>query len=236
MMKIELNKIENMDCLDYLALLPSHSVDMLFVDLPFGITNNEWDKVIPFDKLWPQYNRVVKVNGAMVFNAAQPFTTDLINSNRKHFKYTKVWNKVLCSTGLYAKYQPLRVHEDIVVFYRKFPTYNPQFTHGHERKIVRSRKASAVGNYCATKGKKQDYDSTNRYPTTIMTYSNGGNRNKITHKTQKPVELCVDLILTYSNPGDIVLDHCMGSGATAKACRITGRNFYGCEIGPQFFN
>lgn len=234
--KIELNKIYNMDCLDYLPLLPDNSVDMLLVDLPYGITKNKWDKVIPFDKLWEQYNRIVKKNGALVFTSVQPFTTDLINSNRKNFKYTKVWDKVLCSSGLNAKKQPLRVHEDVVVFYRKFPTYNPQFTHGHERKTVRSRKASVSGNYNQTNGSKSDYDSTDRYPTTIMTYSNGGNRNKISHKTQKPVQLFMDLILTYSNKGDVILDNCMGGGTTEEACYITERNFYGCEIDPEIFN
>ena len=231
---MELNKIYNEDCLVGMKKIPDKSVDMVLCDLPYGTTACKWDTIIPFDPLWEQYERVIKDNGAIVLTASQPFTTKLINSNIKNFKYTWVWNKKKSSTALLAKIQPLKIHEDIVVFYKKKPLYKPQMTKGKPRKDPMSN----ISNGEAFDGRSviRGYNNSEGlyYPKSILEISNANQRNKI-HPTQKPVELFEYLIKTYTNKGETVLDNCMGSGTTAIACINTNRNYIGFELDEEYY-
>lgn len=224
------------DCLEVMPTLPAASVDLILCDLPYGTTQCPWDAVIPFEALWQEYGRIGKPSAAFVLTAAQPFTSALIASNYLWFKYSWVWNKVLPRGHLNAKKQPMRVHEDIPVFCRTPTTYNPQKTIGHKRKVART-KYDKSGDGSQVYGAEQRdtfYDSDERYPTTLITYSTANQQNKV-HPTQKPVALMDYLIRTYTNEGDTVLDNCMGSGTTGVACKNTGRNFIGIERDPAYF-
>lgn len=229
---LELNRIYQMDCLEGMKLIPDGSIDMILCDLPYGTTQNKWDTVIPLNKLWEQYERIIKDNGAIVLTASQPFTSDLINSNRKWFKYTWVWDKANPSGFLNAKKQPLRVTEDIVVFYKKQCTYNPQMeVRGKPRKKGGYIKGNGTENY----GDFHSVESVNNeyYPKNLIQFSNA-NRAEKQHPTQKPVALFEYLIRTYTNEGEIVLDNCIGSGTTAIAAINTGRNFIGFETESKY--
>lgn len=224
------------DCLDVMADLPSESIDMILCDLPYGTTACKWDAIIPFEDLWLQYRRLIKGNGAIVLTAAQPFTSTLICSNLEWFKYAWVWNKVLPRGHLNAKKQPMRLHEDIAVFSRGSTLYNPQKTKGHIRR-VRPRQYNSSGDGSHVYGQERrdtDYDSEERYPTSIITFSTAYQYGKI-HPTQKPVNLFEYLVLTYTNIGDTVLDNCMGSGTTGVAAHMSGRRFIGIERDPAYF-
>lgn len=220
----------NMDCLDGMNLLDDKSVDMIFTDLPYGTTQCSWDTVIPFDSLWEQYSRVIKDNGAILLFGAEPFSSYLRLSNISMYKYDWIWHKTHPKGHLNAKKQPMRAHEIISVFYKKQPTYNPQMTHGHYRKIAKSDyiKESNGDSCYGREIRKTSYDSTDRYPIDVQIFSNGSQQGKI-HPTQKPVSLCEYMILTYTNSGDLVLDSCAGSCTTGVACHNTGRNFIGFE-------
>lgn len=232
---MRLNYIDNTDCLEGMKSIPDGSVDMVLCDLPYGITHNKWDTAIPFEPLWEQYNRVLKPNGVAALFAVQPFASALVMSNPKNFRYEWVWVKTQPKGHLNAKKMPMRAHENILVFYRKKPAYYPQMTHGHKRKIGHRRyKREANGDGCyGAEYRDTRYDSTDRYPTDVQTFSNGDQKNKL-HSTQKPVALCEYLIKTYTKPGEIVLDNCMGSGTTAVACIKTGRNYIGFEISAEY--
>lgn len=220
------------DCLDLMSQLPDASVDMILCDLPYGMTECKWDSVIPLAKLWDQYNRIAKPNAAIVLNAMQPFTSALIMSQPHSFRYEWVWEKGNATGFLNAKKQPLRAHETAAVFYRRQPTYNPQMTHGHERKTA-SRKS--VNSECYGKALELvDYDSTSRYPRSVQFFSSDKQRANL-HPTQKPVALCEYLIRTYTNSGELVLDNCMGSGTTGVACMRSGRRFVGMELDTNYF-
>lgn len=233
---MELNKIYNMDCLKGMKDIPDKSIDMILCDLPYGTTKNKWDSVIPFDKLWEQYKRAIKDNGAIVLTAAQPFTSVLTMSNLKLFRYSLVWNKTTPTGFLNANKMPLRAHEDILVFYKSLPTYSPQKTTGHERKVSKaSHKISCIKTTDYGKFGLTTYDSTERYPTSVLTFPT--DKQKIAlHPTQKPVALFEYLIRTYTNEGDTVLDNCMGSGTTAIAALNTGRFFIGYELDKGYFD
>jgi site-specific DNA-methyltransferase (adenine-specific) len=205
--------------------IPDHSVDLILCDLPYGTTQNKWDSVIPFDELWEAYGRVVKKDGAIVLTAAQPFTSTLIISNLKDFKYCWVWKKSKPTGHLNAKKQPLRNTEDVVVFYKSQPTYNPQGTRPTDVMVSRTNR----GNYgeCS----KTTRQTVTGYPTTVLEFptENGA------HPTQKPVALMEYLIRTYTNEGDLVLDNTMGSGTTGVASMNTNRRFIGIETDPGYF-
>jgi len=219
-----------MDCLEGMKQLPDNSIDMILCDLPYGTTACKWDTIIPLEKLWMQYKRISKDDTAIVLTASQPFTTDLINSNRELFKYCLVWDKVLHSNPLLSKIQPLRVHEDIVVFYKKQSTYNPQKNIGKKRRKEKPHFSETKGETIITaKGNKGGFHN----PITIITFSNA-NKNKIYHPTQKPLKLFEYLIKTYSDEGDVVLDNCMGSGTTAVACKRLNRHYIGFEISSEY--
>jgi len=224
------------DCLEVMAGLSAGSVDLILCDLPYGTTACAWDAVIPFEQLWTAYKRVLRPSGAVVLTAAQPFTTALIASNYEWFKYAWAWNKVLPRGHLNAKKQPMRVHEDIAVFSRGSTLYNPQKSTGHVRKIARTT-YSKGGDGSQVYGKERRdtfYDSDERYPTTIVTFSTADQRGKV-HPTQKPVALMEYLIRTYTNPGDVVLDNTMGSGTTGVAAIQSGRRFIGIERDATYF-
>ena len=224
------------DCLELMREIPDKSIDMILCDLPYGTTKNRWDSVIDFSALWDCYNRVIKDNGAIVLFSSQPFTSWLVMSNIKYYRYEWIWRKTQAKGHLNAKKMPLRAHENIEVFYKKPPTYNPQFTHGHKRKVTTRRYTRENdGHGCYGKENRNDhYDSTDRYPVDVQTFSNG-DQTKRYHTTQKPVDLLAYLILTYTNPGETVLDNCMGSGSTGIACLHTGREFIGMELDPDIY-
>ncbi|WP_242273355.1 site-specific DNA-methyltransferase [Bacillus cereus group sp. BfR-BA-01538] len=224
-----LNEIQNIDCLEGMKLLQNKSIDMILCDLPYGVTaRNKWDVIIPFDKLWEQYERIIKDNGAIVLTATQPFASKLIMSNPDLFRYDWIWEKTLATGHLNAKKMPMRAHESILVFYKKLPTYNPIKTRGHAPVNSYTKHQDDGTNYGKTKVGISGGGSTERYPRSVQRFSTDKQKEAI-HPTQKPVALFEYLIKTYTNEGETVLDNCMGSGTTAVAAINTNRNFVGFE-------
>lgn len=219
------------DCLEVMKSIPDGSVDLILCDLPYGTTKNKWDSILPLDHLWNEYRRIAKHQAAMIFTAAQPFTTALISSNFREFRYSLVWDKVGTTGFQTARVMPLRRHEDICVFYRAKPTYNPAMeVRGQPRKKGGSRTDNGCyGSLRSTKSFNNEY-----YPTSIIQFSNASKKG-LMHPTQKPVALMEYLIRTYTNEGETVLDNCMGSGTTGVACVNTGRNFIGIEKDSEYF-
>ena len=225
------------DCLELMKDISDKSIDMILCDLPYGQTaRNKWDSVIPFEPLWEQYKRIIKDNGVIVLFGNGMFTADLMTSCKHMWRYNLIWEKTQPTGFLNANRMPLRSHEDICVFYKKLPTYNPQKTAGHARKVStaehkRSSKQSTnyneVNNY--------SYDSTERFPRSVLKFAKDIQKSAL-HPTQKPVALLEYLIKTYTNDGDTVLDNCMGSGSTGVACLNTNRNFIGIELDEDYFN
>ena len=218
------------DCLELMQQVPDKSIDLILCDLPYGTTQNKWDTVIPFDKLWKQYNRIIKDNSAILLFSQMPFGAGLIMSNPKMFRYEWIWEKTMATGYLNAKKMPLKKHENIMVFYKHLPTYNPQGLIELEKAISR-QKTHPTNNY----GKcDKPYETTHtNYPTDILVYKH--DKEKL-HPTQKPVALLEYLIKTYTNEGDTVLDNCMGSGSTGVACKNTNREFIGMELDEKYFN
>lgn len=216
--------------------LKEKSVDMILCDLPYGRTNNRWDTIIPFDDLWKNYNRVIKDNGVIALFADGLFMAELMLSNKKYWRYNLVWDKVMSSGFLNANRQPLRQHEEVVIFYKKQPTYNPQKKRGRKNHSKGKEKEVANNNYnkfCFVDNHEALGDM--KHPTSIVTFSKP-HPSTMLHPTQKPTELLEWLIKTYTNEGDLVLDNCMGSGSTGVACLRTGRNFIGIEKDERYFN
>ena len=225
---MELNKIYNEDCLEGMKRIPDRSVDMILCDLPYGTTANKWDSIIPLDELWGQYERIIKDNGAIVLTSSQPFTTKLINSNPKDFRYSLVWEKSNSTGFQLSNKRPLKKHEDILVFYKKQSSYNPQ---GLVLYGKTNRRGNVGDNWTEMKDNKYIQEYTN-YPTSILKFGYDVDKH---HPTQKPVALFEYLIKTYTNKGEIVLDNCMGSGTTAIACMNTERNFIGFELDKTYY-
>lgn len=214
------------DCFDVLPTIAAGSIDFICADVPYGTTQCKWDSVLDLERMWGELYRVAKPNAAIVIFSAQPFTSVLVASNLKHWRSEWIWEKGNATGFLNAKKQPLRAHENIEVFYRRQPTYNPQFTHGHER---RTSKRKAVNSECYGKAHTlTEYDSTSRYPRDVQFFSSDKQHGNY-HPTQKPVALLRYLIETYSNPCETVLDFTMGSGTAGVACQESGRNFIGIE-------
>lgn len=230
-MKLQ-SKLALGDCLEVMGEIEDGSVDMVLCDLPYGTTACKWDSVIPMDLLWDHYHRVCKQNAAMLFTASQPFTTTLIASNLKDFRYGLVWEKPNATNPFQAKIAPMKCHEDILVFYRKKPTYNPQMTQGKPYGGFSSETAKIGEVYASAQSKHRDNPEGTRYPRSVLRFAQ---ERQGLHPTQKPVPLMEYLILTYSNPGEAVLDNCMGSGTTGVAAYNTGRNFIGIEQDPTYF-
>ena len=222
-----INRLFEGDCLEYMEKIPDGSVDMILCDLPYGMTQNQWDCYIPLEELWKQYKRVIKQNGAIVLTSNGVFTAKLILSQPGIFKYKWVWEKSKPTNFLNAKKQPLRKYEDVCVFYKKQPTYHPQMTPGepYDKGV---RKDQLCGNYgdfdpvhVASKGE--------RYPTDIIYIKTAESEGAVYHPTQKPVELGRYMVRTYTNPGDVVLDNTFGSGSFLVAARMESRKVIGKE-------
>ena len=227
---IELNKIYNEDCLEGMKRIEDKSVDMILADLPYGTTRNKWDSIIPLDLLWEQYDRIIKDNGAIVLTAQTPFDKVLGVSNLKHLKYEWIWQKTEATGFLNAKKMPLKNHENVLVFYKKQPTYNPQFTVGKPYSYKKDGISS--DNYGDSKGTDLIVNDGSRHPLTVQTFK----KDKGLHPTQKPVALFEYLIQTYTNENETVLDNVMGSGTTAIAAINTNRNYIGFEMDTNYFN
>lgn len=229
-------KLYQGDCLELMKDIPEGSVDCIIADLPYGTTENDYDKIIPFEPLWEQYNRIIKDNGAIVLFSQQPFTSLLVNSNTKMFRYEWIWQKTKSTGFMNAKKMPLKSHENILVFYKKMPTYNPQgITTNVAIKAGRSRKGNSR-NYGKTGCGNPDYiQTTSNYPKDIIQFGNPSNKGHL-HPNQKPIALLEYLVKTYTNEGDVVLDNCMGSGSTGVACVNTNRNFIGIELDKHYFD
>tara|TARA_R110002072_G_scaffold1322_13_gene10848 strand:+ start:1843 stop:2571 length:729 start_codon:yes stop_codon:yes gene_type:complete len=219
------------DCLEVLPTIEDNSVDMLLADLPYGTTACKWDSVIPLDKLWEQYDRVCKKNAAMVFTAMQPFTTILAASNIENLRYEWIWEKPQGTNPMNVKIMPLKSHENILVFYREKPTYNPQMWYSTPYSGFSSDTAKIGEVYGNAESKHRDNPEGSRYPKTVIKHK----QEKGYHPTQKPVGLMEYLIKTYTNEWDVVLDNTMGSGTTGVACVHTNREFIGIEKEEKYF-
>lgn len=220
------------DCLERMNEIEAGTVDMILCDLPYGTTCCSWDAVIPFEPLWEQYERVIKENGAIVLFAAQPFTAVLATSNLKLFRYEWIWEKPIATGFFNANFQPLRAHENILVFYKSKPTFNPIKTFGHPRKTAKRRDIGSE--HYGKQVNIKAYDSTERYPRSVQLIGRDKQKSNF-HPTQKPVALCEYLIRTYTHEGETVLDNTMGSGTTGVACVNTGRSFIGIEQEQKYF-
>lgn len=231
------NKIHLGDCLELMKGIETASIDMILCDLPYGTTQNKWDSVIPLELLWEQYRRVIKQNGAIVLFGAQPFTSQLVLSNPKEFRYSLVWEKNKSTGFLNAGRMPLRIHEDILVFYKRLPTYNPQKTTGHKPVNSFTKHTGDGTNYGKTKRGISGGGQTDRHPTSVLRFPvmNNDDPNKF-HPTQKPVPLYEWLIKTYTNEGETVLDNCSGAGTLAVAASNTHRQFICMEADEGFYN
>ena len=220
------------DCLEVMKTIADKSIDAIICDLPYGTTACKWDSVIPFEPLWVQYKRIIKDNGAIVITASQPFTTALISSNIKQFRYCWTWAKTYSTGFMNANKMPLRNIEDICVFYKELPTYNPQGLIEINKKSTRKKdkESTIYGNMGLKNG---DYvQKFTNYPNQLLKFGKSG---KTIHPTQKPIELMEYLVKTYTNQGDTVLDNCMGSGTTGLACKNLSRKFIGIEQDANYF-
>ena len=221
------------DCLEEMRKIESGTIDLVLADPPYGTTKCQWDSVIDLGFMWLELKRIIKPRGVIILTAQTPFDKILGASNISMLKYEWIWEKGNATGFLNAKKMPLKAHENVLVFYDKLPTYNPQFTHGHERKVS---KRKTVNSECYGKSYNlTEYDSTSRYPRSVQKISSDKQKGNY-HPTQKPVELMEFLIKTYSNEGFTVLDFCMGSGTTGVACKNLNRNFIGIEKDIEYFN
>lgn len=222
-----INTIIEDDCLNAMKEIEDSSVDLVLCDLPYGTTQNKWDSVIPLDKLWEQYERIVKPNGAIVLTSHGVFTARLIMSKVEWFKYRWVWEKSKSTNFLNAKKQPLRKYEDICVFYRRQPVYNPQMRDGepYDKGIRKDQLSGSYGDFNPVHVRSNG----GRYPIDIIYFKTAESEGPVYHATQKPVALGQYLVRTYTNPGDVVLDNAFGSGSFLVSALAEGRNFIGIE-------
>lgn len=236
--KYEDGYIELGDCLEVMKQIPNNSVDMILCDLPYAVTQNEKDILIPFEPLWIQYNRITKPTSNIILFGQGLFFIDLVNSNRDMFKYELIWDKQLASGHLNAKRQPLRQHENIGVFYNRLGVYNPQMSIGkpsHNQGEKFKTKEVTNQNYGKVKPVETDTITNLKYPKSIISYQKP-HPSKAVHRTEKSIELLEWLIKTYSNEGDLILDNTAGSFTTPMACLGTNRKFIGIEKDEHYFN
>ena len=236
---MDINKVYLGDCLEIMPSIGDKSIDMILCDLPYGTTACKWDTVIPFEPLWREYKRLIKDNGAIVLTASQPFTSALVMSNIKMFKYEWIWQLNAGSNFATTKYQPMKEHENVLIFGNGSTIYNqqrqPRADSGYARqktplRFDRYQKDGVYGDILGKVIKKRI--SKDRCPSSVQRF----NRERGLHPTQKPVALFEYLIKTYTNEGDIVLDNCIGSGTTAIACLNTSRNYIGCELEKKYYD
>ncbi|OUB88761.1 cytosine methyltransferase [Bacillus thuringiensis serovar medellin] len=230
-----LNQVLNMDCLEGMKMIEDKSIDMILCDLPYGTTSCKWDSIIPFDLLWEQYERIIKDNGAILLTASQPFTTKLIASNMKLFRYEWIWKKGNHTTGFpNANRMPLKNHENVLVFYKKLPKYYPQDLILLDKPIRQSgsKKLKILGDRMDKTLNKTYVTKYTNYPKSIIDFPRD---SKTFHPTQKPVALFEYMIKTYTKEGETVLDNCMGSFTTAIACINTNRNYIGFEMDEEYW-
>ena len=229
--KLQISDIMNSvilgDCLDVMEKMPDGCIDMILCDLPYGTTQNKWDSVIPLEELWKQYKRILKPNGVVVLTSVGMFTAQLMLSQPKMFKYRWIWQKSKATNFLNAKKQPLRKFEDVCVFYKKQPTYNPQMLEGkpYDKGVRKNQLSGSYGDFQPA----HVHSDGLRYPTDIIYFKTAESEGEFWHPTQKPVELGRYLVRTYTNPGDIVLDNTCGSGSFLVSALLEGRNFIGIE-------
>ena len=228
---LDLNKIYCMDCLEGMKEIPDNTIDLILTDLPYGMTQNKWDCELNLELLWCSYKRIIKDNGVIALTSIQPFSSKLVMSNLNMFKYSWVWDKKISTNFLNSKKQPLRKHEDILIFYTKQCCYNPQMSKGlpYDKGVSFDKSP----NYGKQRPIRALNISGDRYPTSILEISNANRRIK-SHPTEKPIQLFEYLIKTYTNEGDLVLDSCLGSGTTAVACKQLGRDFIGFELSQEY--
>lgn len=234
-------KIEQGDCLELMKSIPDKSIDMILADLPYGVTGTKWDNTIDLKLLWVQYNRIISEKGAIVLFAMQPFTTDLIISNREMFKYSLVWDKYKAGNFLTAKIKPLQTHEDVLVFSfantsngnKNNMNYYPVLE--NREHVKKYKKCMDSDIYARENTKSIEYETTFRYPKSILKFSNADQSNRV-HPTQKPISILSYLIKTYTLENETVLDNTMGSGSTGVACISTNRNFIGYEKDSNYFS
>lgn len=232
----------NEDCRETLKRIPDGSIDLLLQDTPFGVTQNDWDIAPNFAEMWPEWERVTKENAAIIFFGTQPFASELILSRSGLFKYDLIWEKSIATGFLNANKMPLRGHESILIFYRKLPTYNPQKIFLKTPSFKKGNKARGSENY-GNFNHEMDIGSKDgsRFPRSILNVSyeecffDATKKNQMIHPTQKPINIMRYLILTYSNKGDTVFDGYSGSGSTAVACKMEGRNFIGSELNREYY-
>ena len=229
---LKLNSIHCADCLEKMKEIDDKSIDLILADLPYGTTACKWDTIIPFEPLWEQYKRIIKDNGAIVLTASQPFTSALVMSNIKMFKYEWIWEKHQGTNPMSAKISPLKSHENILVFGIGKLKYNPQMEKGNPYSGFNSQTFQSEV-YGGGKSIHRENKEGDRYPKTILRFTK--DKGKRFHPTQKPVALFEYLIKTYTNEGDLVLDNCAGSGTTGVACKNLNRNFIGIEKDPEYF-
>jgi len=233
---MDIDIIHNEDCIGEkgMCIIPDKCIDMILCDLPYGTTACSWDTIIPFEPLWKQYKRIIRDGGAIALTASQPFTSKLVMSNLKMFKYEWIWEKEKGGNFANCKYQPMKIHENIIVFGRKKLNFFPIMEKRPEKNRRKNKPRIAKSNITGTKWFKEKSfgDRPIKYPTSIKFYNTV--RKDFFHPTQKPVALFRYLIKTYTNEGNIVLDNCIGSGTTAVACKQLGRHYIGFEISEKY--
>ena len=222
------------DCLELMRQIPNKSIDFIFTDLPYSTTQNSWDQPIDLNKLWAQYVRIVKDNGCIALWAQPPFDKILACSQLKLFRYEWIIEKTKATGHLNSKKMPMKAHENVLIFYKTLPTYNPQITDGHTPVHSYTKHTADGSNYGKTKTGISGGGSTQRYPRDVLKYSWDTQRSRL-HPTQKPLAACEYFIRTYTNESDTVLDSCMGSGTTGVGAINLGRRFIGIEKDPEIF-
>lgn len=226
------------DCLELMRNIPDKSVDMIFTDLPYGTTQCKWDSIISLNELWVHYKRIIKDNGAILLFAQTPFDKILGASNLQMLRYEWIWEKTQATGHLNANKMPMKAHENILVFYKKLPVYNPQMTEGHPpmhsyRKTIETQNNTEL--YGRMDKEINGGGTTSRYPRDVLTFPSDKQKTHL-HPTQKPLALCEYMIKPYTKEGDLVLDNCMGSGTTGVACKKLNRRFIGIELEEKYFN
>lgn len=226
------------DCLEIMKQIPDKSVDMVLCDLPYGTTACDWDNIIPFDKLWEQYDRITTANASILLFASNSFTYAVYNSNPKCYKYKLIWHKNVPTGMSSAKFRPMKYYEEILVFQKGKPVYNPQMKPrvGAKKDCYKYNHYCGASNHISLNKVKKKYDPDYVQPSDVLEFNVVPNRKGKLHPTQKPVELLEYLIKTYTNEGDTVLDNCMGSGSTGVACLNSNRDFIGIEIEQKYFD